>query len=271
FFPESGVADAATLLMKGGVWTRWKVTLSSTQANWPGESAVMVPVNALAVATLGPSLELPQYVGGLCGVVAVVLAWLLGRAVVSPAFGLTFAGLVAVSPLQITWARLGGLQIAAVPQTLLVLWLAYRAGTRRSIALAFLAGAVAWMSIYHYYAGRVAIPLSVLAMVAGMRAAGCTRWRWLALSLCLGAGFAITGALIAGLPALTSLWPRYSGYVGNRSERTYRELLRSIDDNLRQPLVPPLRAYFLTVRAGHLNTLWGRPGTRPRAVRGPGV
>src|SRR5262249_51147175 len=140
FFPESGVADAATLLMKGGVWTRWKVTLSSTQANWPGESAVMVPVNAFAVATLGPSLALPPYVGGLCGVVAVVLAWLLGRAVVSPAFGLAFAGLVAVSPLQVTWARLGGLQIAAVPHTLLVLWLAHRAGARRSIVLALVAG-----------------------------------------------------------------------------------------------------------------------------------
>src|SRR5262245_5152466 len=271
FFPESGVADAAALLMKGGVWTRWKGTLSSTQANWPGESAVMVPVNALAVATLGPSLEPPQYAGSLCGVVAVVLAWLLGRAVVSPAFGLTFAGLVAVSPLQITWARLGGLQIAAVPQTLLVLWLAYRAGTRRSIALAFLAGAVAWMSIYHYYAGRVAIPLSVLAMVAGMRAAGCTRWRWLALSLCLGAGFAITGALIAGLPALTSLWPRYGGYVGNRSEGTSGELLQSVDDNLRRQLVPALRAYFWTGRADDPNTLWERPATGLGTVLDPGL
>src|SRR5262249_2665334 len=179
FFPESGVVDAATLLVKGGLWARWKTLLSSTQVNWPQESAVMVPVNALAVATLGASPELPQYVGSLCGVFAVVLAWLLGRAVVSPAFGLAFAGLVAVSPLQITWARLGGLQVVAVPHTLLVLWLAHRAGSRRSIALALLAGVVAWTSVYHYYAARVAIPLSLLAMVAGMRAAGCTRGRWL--------------------------------------------------------------------------------------------
>lgn len=68
FFPESGVMDAATLLAKGGLWDRWKTVLSSTQVNWPQESAVMVPVNALAVATLGPSLELPQYIGSLCGV-----------------------------------------------------------------------------------------------------------------------------------------------------------------------------------------------------------
>ena len=42
----------------------------------------MVPVNALAVASLGPSLDLPLYVSSLCGILAVVLAWLLGRAVV---------------------------------------------------------------------------------------------------------------------------------------------------------------------------------------------
>src|SRR5262249_62420169 len=67
FFPESGVVNAATLLAKGELWARWKTLLSSTQVNWPQESAVMVPVNTLAVAILGASLELPQYVGSLCG------------------------------------------------------------------------------------------------------------------------------------------------------------------------------------------------------------
>ncbi len=263
FFPEAGVVDAATLLVKGGLWTRWKVALSSTQVNWPQESAVMVPVNALAVATLGPSLELPQYIGSLCGILAVVLAWLVGRAVVSPAFGLAFAGLVAVSPLQITWARLGGLQIAAVPHTLLVLWLAHRAGSRRSVALALLAGVVAWTSVYDYYAARVAIPLSLLALLAGMRAAGSVRRQWLVLPLCLGSGFAVAGVLAGGMPALASLWPRYAGYVGNRSEETYGEVLRSVHDNLKQQLVPAVRTYFWTGRAEDLNALWKLPATGP--------
>src|SRR5262249_3242806 len=148
----------------------------------------MVPVNALAVATLGPSLELSQYIGSLCGLVTVVLAWLLGRAVVSPAFGLAFAGLVAVSPLQITWARLGGLPIAAVPPTLLVPGPAHRAGARRSSVRALVAGAVAWTSVYPYYAARVAIPLALVAMVAGMRAAGFPRRSWWLLPLCLATG-----------------------------------------------------------------------------------
>lgn len=271
FFPESGVADAATLLVKGGLWNRWKVVLSTTQANWPQESAVMVPLNVLAVAALGASLELPQYVGSLCGVLAVVLAWLLGRAVVSPAFGLAFAGMVAVSPLQITWARLGGLQIAAVPHTLLVLWLAHRAGSRRSIALALLAGVVAWTSVYHYYAARVAIPVSLLAMAAGMYGAGCTRRWWLMLPLCLGAGFAVTGDLVAGMPAVTSLWPRYAGYVGNRSEHTSGDLLRSVSDNLHRQLVPALRTYFWNGRAEDLNALWRRPTTGPGTALDAGI
>jgi hypothetical protein len=270
FFPESGVVDAATLLAKGGLWTRWKVTLSSTQAIWSQESAVMLPLNALAVATLGPSLELPQYIGSLCGIVAVVLAWLLGGAVVSPAFGLAFAGLVAVSPLQITWARLGGLPIVAVPHTLLVLWLGYCAGARRSVALALLAGVVAWTTVYGYLAARVAIPLSLLAMVAGMRAAGCTRRRRWVLPLALVSGFAVAGILAGGRPALASLWPRYAGYVGNRSDETYGELLRSIDDNLRRQLVPTLRTYFWSGRADDPNASWERPGTRPGTVLEPG-
>jgi hypothetical protein len=271
FFPESGVADAATLLVKGGLWDRWKSLLSSTQVNWPQESAVMVPVNVLAVATLGASLELPQYVGSLCGVLAVVLAWLLGRAVVSPAFGLAFAGMVAVSPLQITWARLGGLQVVAVPHTLLVLWLAHRAGSRRSIALALLAGVAAWTSVYHYYAARVAIPFSLLAMAAGMHAAGCRRRWWLMLPLCLGAGFAVAGTLVAGIPAVRSLWPRYAGYVGNRSEQSYGDLLGSVSDNLHRQLVPALRTYFWNGRAEDLNALWQRPTTGPGTALDAGI
>ncbi len=226
----------------------------------------MVPVNALAVATLGPSLELPQYIGSLCGILAVVLAWLVGRAVVSPAFGLAFAGLVAVSPLQITWARLGGLQIAAVPHTLLVLWLAHRAGSRRSIALALLAGVVAWTSVYDYYTARVAIPLSLLALLAGMRAAGSARRQWVVLPLCLGSGFAIAAVFAAGTPTLASLWPRYSGYVGNRSEG----MLRGISDNLQRQLVPTIRTYFWTGRADDLNALWHWPATGPGTALDPG-
>jgi hypothetical protein len=41
------------------------------------------------------------------------------------------------------------------------------AGRHGSIALAVVTGLLAWVSVYHYYAARVAIPLAFVALVAG--------------------------------------------------------------------------------------------------------
>src|SRR5437879_5439547 len=88
-----------------------------------------------------------------------------------PAGALLMAGLVAASPLQLVWSRLGGLYIASVPHVLLVIWVSWEAGRRRSVLLAIVAGLAAWASLYYYYAARVAIPLGLIALLAGARAA----------------------------------------------------------------------------------------------------
>src|SRR5262249_60989660 len=90
-------------------------------------------------AILGPSLHLPAEIGAFWGVLAVLLAWGLGRSVRSPVFGLIFAALVAASPLQIRWSRLDGVHIGAPAHVLLVLLLGVLAGKRRSFLLAPLA------------------------------------------------------------------------------------------------------------------------------------
>jgi hypothetical protein len=98
----------------------------------------------------------------------VLFAWLLGRSAVSPGFGLVFAAFLAASPMQMVWARLGGLRIGTTAHLLLVLWLSHRAGARRSATIALIAAVGAWVSLYHYFAARVTIP-EVDAVGAGLR------------------------------------------------------------------------------------------------------
>src|SRR5262249_57871749 len=121
------------------------------------ESPLMLPVAAGFHALLGPSLQLPTLVGAAWGTLAVLLAWALGRAVRSPVFGLLFAALVAASPLEITWSRLGGLQIGAVAHVLPVARPAYGAGAPAGVVRDPLAAVAAAASLhpYHWAAGGI--------------------------------------------------------------------------------------------------------------------
>jgi hypothetical protein len=157
------------------VWRDWKTALGRTQVNWMHESAVMMPVAVAMQAVLGPSLHLQLLVGAFWGVLAVVLAWLVGRSSRSAEFGLAFGVLVAASPLQIAWSRLGGLHIGGNAHVLLALWLGYLAGKRGSLVLAVLAGVTAWASVYHYYSARLALPLAFIGLVAGAYAGSSRR------------------------------------------------------------------------------------------------
>src|SRR5262245_15478602 len=112
YFPETTPAFVAEVLNKGTVWQRWLELLHTYQVNWPWESAVMFPVSVAFQVLFGPSLHLVPLVGAFFGVSAVLLAWTLGRVAHSKIFGLLFAAFMAVSPLQVVWSRLGGIQIA---------------------------------------------------------------------------------------------------------------------------------------------------------------
>jgi 4-amino-4-deoxy-L-arabinose transferase-like glycosyltransferase len=130
WFAETMTLQVAAGQAENSLWEQWKTSLGRTQVNWTHESALMIPVAAAMQRWLGPSLHLQLLVGAFWGVLAVVLAWVLGRRAHSPEFGLAFAALVAASPLQLAWSRLGGLQIGGTAHVLLGLWLGYLAGAR---------------------------------------------------------------------------------------------------------------------------------------------
>jgi len=255
YFAQTTTLTIADLADRGELWRHWQRSLGWTQVNWVDESAVMVPVALAFHAILGPSLHLPAEIGAFWGVLAVLLAWGLGRSVRSPVFGLIFAALVAASPLQITWSRLGGVYIGAPAHVLLVLLLGVLAGKRRSFLLAALAGALAWASIYHYYAARVAIPLAFVGLLAGFRLSQPTLRRALLLVAASSATLVAFGAV-----ALTvnlgprgiwgGLWPQYPGYVGSRGPQAPLDIVTDAVTVVRAELPKAARAYFWADRTG---------------------
>ena len=214
----------ARMLDQGSLWSTWIATLRSTQVSWSHESAVMLPIIAGTQALVGLRFGLPTLEGALMGGLSVVLAWLLGRRMRSPAFGLVFAALIAASPLQLTWSRLGIFYIGAVPHVLLAMLAGWEAGRRGSIALAVATGVIAWASVYEYYAARVAIPLAFVAMAAG--AQGSPRPRRGLLMMVAGAlAFAGIGFALHPDATLATLWPQYGGYAGSKGEQSVGEFI----------------------------------------------
>src|SRR5262249_58196059 len=122
--------------------------------------------------------------------VGVVLAWRLGRTVETPSFGVVFATLVATSPLQTTWARLGGIYIGSTAGVLLALWTGWVAGRRGGVVAAVLAGVVAWSCVYFYYSARVGMGLAFVALWAGWRRSRRDPARFVGLAIAAGAALA---------------------------------------------------------------------------------
>src|SRR6185369_10572008 len=118
--------------IEGTLWRHWIQSFRNYNVGWDYHSVVMLPVAAGVQWLLGPRFHLPVLAGAVWGVSAVALAWALGRTVHSRSFGLVFAAMVAVSPLQLMWSRLGGICIGCVPHVLLVMLLGYIAGKRGS-------------------------------------------------------------------------------------------------------------------------------------------
>src|SRR5207245_630509 len=210
-------------------------------------SGIWLPVAVVFQVLLGPSLHLPLLIGASHSIVAVLLAWALGRAAVSRAFGLTFGALLAASPLQIVWSRLGGIHITAVTYVLLTLWCSYVAGKRRSLVLSVVTGLIMWMSVYQYYAARLAMPLGIAMLLAGLSRSRGPLWR--TFTVLLVAAMTLVAIYSALGPDLRALWPSYgAGYVGNKGEKGLDELLTKNVLPVSQEVVTALRRYFLVDR-----------------------
>jgi hypothetical protein len=240
--------DVGKMLADGTLETQWLALFREFQSGAIQNSAMLLPIAAAFQEMLGPSLHLPLLIGAFYGTVAVVLAWAFGRVAVSSVFGVVFAALLAISPLQIAWARLGGVHITVVTHVLLAAWCGYLAGKRGSLGLAVLTGAVMWASLYQYAAARIGIVIAPAMLIAGLRSARVPARRSVAV---LGATLAAVLAIYAALrPDFGSLWPAYPGYVGNKGERSVTELMTQNLAPVVQQLRLALDRYFLSQRAG---------------------
>ena len=250
WFSETTPLYVAKALGQGGLWAQWTPLLTKYQVAWTHESATVAPVAVLFQLAFGPSFHLPVLVGAFYGVAAVLLAWALGRAAHSSTFGLVFASLVAASPLQIVWSRHGGFYIAGGTHVLLVMLVSYVAGKRRSALLATFGAVCVWATFYNYFAARAAIPLGLAALVAGMQRARTSLGE---AARVLGASFA-TLALIylwARPPGIMAIvWPVYTGYAGNRGERSLADLISKNAGPVAVELRRTLVRYLLRERAG---------------------
>jgi hypothetical protein len=263
WFTEVATLYVEPILREHRFLPTWLDTLHRIEVAEPHDSAFVLPVHAALQALLGPRFGIPLLSGAVFGILAVPLAWALGRRVRSPAFGLTFAAFVACSPLLLTWSRVNALCSAAVPHVLLVTLLGWEAGRRRSVLLAVLTGAVAWTSVYLYYAARLGIPLAFAAMLAGGQRAGALR-RATVLVAAAVLAFVVTGSALRGETLTpTALWPSYGGYAGNKGEQTLREFLAENLGSIATELGHTIERCFAMRRTGwDRETPLGLPGVQ---------
>lgn len=230
FTPQLWFANGTTirvddLFTSGTFWSHLFTLLHNFQVDVVGESFVMFPIAAAFQAVLGASFELPQILGTFWGTLVVLLAWWIGREYCGPRVGLIFAALVACSPLQITWSKLGGIQVGGAFQVLFVIGLTFFAGKRGSIVFAVLAGWATWSTLYMYHGARVALPLGVVFLLAGLFRSECLRKRKLAIIITYAATFIVFFLLLAGAKFAGVFWPQFSGYPGNLGERSVVEFV----------------------------------------------
>jgi hypothetical protein len=256
WWAETSTLYVDRILREGTFSSAWLRTFRLTQVADPHQSAFVLPVHAGLQALMGPRFGLPVLVGASFGSLAIPLAWALGRRVRSPAFGLAFAMLVACSPIMLTWSRLSALCIASVSHVLLAMLVGWEAGRRGSVVLALAAGVVAWTSVYLYYAARLGIPLAIAALMAGAQRVQRLR-RGILLALVAAIAFLATAWTLHGRGfALTALWPDYTGYAGNKGERTVSELLSQNAASVVRELWHTVERCFADRRTGWQSEVW---------------
>ena len=244
YYAQASVVFIADALAAGDPGRRWLAQLRNTQVLMEHESPIQAPVAAVLQRVLGPSIELPTFIGAFWGLLAVILAWRLGRVIESPAFGVVFAALVAISPLQLAWARIGGIHIGAPAAVLFALWTGWLVGSRGGALAALLLGLVAWSSVYFYFAARVGMVLAPVALWSSWlrsgRGGGRLAWLLAWVVIGLGACMLLAGAGTSG----HSLWPTVQGYVGTRGETGLRDWIASVASVARAQLRLSLSSYF---------------------------
>lgn len=262
WFSQMSTLYVDRILHTGGLWARCRELLATTQVLGTHDSPILLPVHAGLQVLLGPRFGVPLLCGAIFGVAAVVLAWALGRRVRSQLFGLAFAALVACSPLMLTWSRLSALCTAGVTHVLLALLVGWEAGRRGSVLLALVTGLVMWTSAYQYYAARVAIPLALVAVLAGAQRAWLLR-RGIVLALVATLAFAGAARLASGPRVARDLWPSYGGYAGNRGERTLAEFVARNVESFATEAHHTIERCFTNGRTG-----WRTPIEQPGMANG---
>ena len=272
YYAQISVVYAADALRAGDLGRRWLAQLGNVQVFFEHQSPIQAPVTVALQRILGPSIELPTIVGALWGTLAVLLAWAVGRAVESPAFGILFAAFVAVSPLQITWSRIGGIHIGASPAVLFAVWSGWLVGVRGGIVSGLLLGVVAWSCVYFYFAARVGMGLAFVALCAGWRRsgrgvgrlAGLTAAAAVGLAACLpAASCRASGAVAVACGA---------GYVGSRARRRgdwVRSAAANVEEQTRRALPGLLLARSAWGRSRRGSPRHRRPG--PARLLAPGM
>ncbi len=261
WFSETVPIYADMAIQKGNFWKQWSDLLRHTRVEWLHQSPIMMPVAIAFQLLLGPSIHLPLLAGAFWGVGSVGLAWLLGREAHSKVFALLFASFVAASPLQIVWSRIGGIHIGGGTHVLLVLCCAYSAGKRKSYVLAALSGILAWASLYMYYAARVAIPLSFIALFSGLMTGQSGTLKKIILFFCISISLGGTYLFFGDKNIKETFWPVYGGYVGNKGEKNLDEFVKNNKDEVLRQLSRSIDKYFIRDRGavGDTNTpfRWG--------------
>jgi hypothetical protein len=250
YYAQVSVVYTADALGTGDLGRRWLDQLRNVQVLFEHQSPILAPVTAAMQHILGPSIELPTIVGALWGTLAVLLAWAVGRSVESPAFGVLFAAFVAISPLQITWSRIGGIHIGASPAVLLSICAGWLAGLRGGIGAGLLLGLVAWSCTYFYFAARVGMGLAFVALYAGWRRSGRGAGRLIALTAAATVGLAVCFLLHRAANPTQSLWPAVQGYVGSRGEAGASDWVKSAAANIAEQTRRAFDAYFWRDRLG---------------------
>ena len=261
-FAEASVVFIADTLQGRDLGRHWLSQLRNAQVLAEDESPIQAPVAAVLQRVLGPSIELPSITAVPWVLVAVLLAWRLGRSIETPAFGVLFAAMIAIAPLQVAWAHIGGIHIGAPAAVLLALWIGWLAGSRGSATMALLSGVVAWTSVYYYFAARVGLVLSFVALWAGWHRSGRGPVRLVGLATVAGLGLVACVVLHGSANPGQQLWPSVASYVGSRGEASVADWLASGAAAIREHTPLAIRAYFWSERLGLLAHQLGAPPSR---------
>lgn len=254
-FAEMTALMVDRMTQRGTLWSHWRGLAGTFQVGSTDASLVALPVFVVVQRLTDNAFHTAVLFGAVFGVAATAVAYGFGRTVHGNAFGLMFAALIATSPLQVVWSRIGALHGLTGVHLLTTMWIGYLAGARRSFLLAVLTAVAVWCSLYQYYAARVAIPLGLAALVAGAHAtprAGQSVLR-VVLGVLLGVG--LLWCLSGCEPS--AWWPRYPGYLGNRHEASWLQVGREISEALGRNTALAVTAYFLDNRAGTEALGWG--------------